>query len=95
MNPITILKDPLAPEQGIYTYKVEIYIGGKVDKPEDLKIEVGAPIITVDGGKTVRRMFPNEARLRNLTYSAQIRMNIDIFITRTMKTAEGFKSFVV
>jgi DNA-directed RNA polymerase II subunit RPB2 len=94
MNPITILKDPLAPEQGIYTYKVEIYIGGKVDKPEDLKIEVGAPIITVDGGKTVRRMFPNEARLRNLTYSAQIRMNIDIFITRTMKTAEGFKSIV-
>jgi len=94
MNPITILKDPLVPEQGIYTYKVEIYMGGKVDKPDDLKLEVGAPIITVDGGKTVRRMFPNEARLRNLSYSAQIRMDIDIIITRTIKTAEGFKPIV-
>lgn len=89
MNPITILKDPLAPERGIYTYKVEIYMGGKVDKPEDLKLEIGPPIITLDGGKTVRRMFPNEARLRDLTYSAQIRMNVDIFITRTVKVDEA------
>ena len=94
MNPITILKDPLAPERGIYTYKVEIFMGGKVDKPEDLKLEIGPPIITLDGGKTVRRMFPNEARLRDLTYSAQIRMNVDIFITRSVKVGEEFKETV-
>lgn len=94
MNPITVLKDPLAAERGIYTYKVEIYMGGKVDKPEDLKLEIGPPIITLDGGKTIRRMFPNEARLRDLSYSAQIRMNVDIFITRTVKVGEEFKPTV-
>lgn len=94
MNPITILKEPLAPEQGIYTYKIEIYIGGKkATNPSELKIEIGAPIITLDAGKTVRRMFPNEARLRGLTYSSQIRTTIDIFITRTVKEGNEFKTF--
>ena len=92
MNPIQIFKDPLAPEQGIYSYKVEIYMGGKVDKASDIKLEIGAPIVTLDAGKTVRRMFPNEARIRGLTYAAQIRMNIDIVITRTVKEGNDFKS---
>ena len=53
MNPITILKyiDPAKPEQG--SYKVEIYMGGKVDTPAELKLEFGSPIVTLDTGKTV------------------------------------------
>lgn len=92
MNPITIFKDPIAPEQGIYRYKTEIYLGGKVDKAADLRLEIGSPIITLDGGKTVRRMFPNEARLRGLTYATQIRMDIDIIVTRTEKKGDSFDS---
>uniref|UniRef100_A0A6C0DRY7 DNA-directed RNA polymerase n=1 Tax=viral metagenome TaxID=1070528 RepID=A0A6C0DRY7_9ZZZZ len=92
MNPILILKEPLAPDQGLYKYKTEIYIGGKVAEPKDLRINVGAPIITLDGGKTVRRMFPNEARLRGLTYAALIRADIDIVVTRTVKQGEEFVS---
>lgn len=88
-NPILVLKEPLAPEQGIYRYKTEIYIGGKVESAADLRIDVGAPIVTLDGGKTVRRMFPNEARMRGLTYAALIRCDIDIVITRTEKKAGG------
>lgn len=92
MNPILVLKDPLAPEQGIYKYKTEIFIGGRVADPSELRIDVGAPIITLDGGKTVRRMFPNEARLRGLTYAALIRADIDIVVTRTVKQGEEFVS---
>lgn len=92
MNPILVLKDPLAPEQGIYKYKTEIFIGGRVADPAELRIDVGAPIITLDGGKTVRRMFPNEARLRGLTYAALIRADIDIVVTRTVKQGEEFVS---
>lgn len=92
MNPITIFKDPISPEQGIYRYKTEIYLGGKVDKAADLRLEIGSPIITLDGGKTVRRMFPNEARLRGLTYAAQIRMDIDIIVTRTERKGDSFDS---
>lgn len=91
-NPILILKDPLAPERGIYKYKTEIYIGGKVENASDLRLEIGAPIITLDGGETVRRMFPNEARIRGLTYAAQIRTDIDIVITMSQKRGEDYES---
>ena len=88
-NPVTILKDPLA--EGRYKYKTEIFFGGKVDTPKELRIEYGSPIITLDSGKTVRRMFPNEARLRGLTYYSQIRMDIDIVITRTVMRGQSFQ----
>jgi DNA-directed RNA polymerase beta subunit len=74
-NPIVVLKEPLDAEKGIYKYKTEIFVGGDVPV-EDLAIDVGPPVITLNGGKTVRRMFPNEARLRNLTYAAQFRADI-------------------
>jgi DNA-directed RNA polymerase II subunit RPB2 len=92
MNPITIFKDPLSTEQGIYRYKTEIYLGGKVETAADLRLELGAPIITLDGGKTIRRMFPNEARLRGLTYSSQMRMDIDIVVTQSEKKGDTFES---
>ena len=82
-NPITILKEPLDPEKGIYKYKTEIYVGGIVEKPEDLALEVGAPVITLDGGTTIRRMFPNEARIRDLTYAATFRADIHVRLTFT------------
>jgi DNA-directed RNA polymerase II subunit RPB2 len=90
-NPATILKDPLG--EGKYKYKTEIFFGGKVNYPSELRIQCGSPIITLDSGKTVRRMYPNEARLRGLTYYSQIRMDIDIEITRTVKRGETFQEF--
>ncbi len=82
-NPIVVLKEPLDAEKGIYKYKTEIFVGGDVAAIEDLAIDVGPPVITLNGGKTVRRMFPNEARLRNLTYAAQFRADILIRLTFT------------
>ena len=91
-NPVTILKDPIS--DGRYKYKTEIFFGGKVATPQELRIEYGSPIVTLDSGKTVRRMFPNEARLRGLTYYSQIRMDIDIQVTRTIKRGEAFQEIV-
>lgn len=86
-NPITILKEPLDAERGIYKYKTEIFIGGDVPSAETLGLDVGAPVMTLDDGKTVRRMFPNEARLRNLTYAATFQADILIRMTFTAAAA--------
>jgi DNA-directed RNA polymerase II subunit RPB2 len=88
-NPLVILKKPLDTSKArnynspltAFQYRTEIYIGGETKVAEDLAIDVGAPIITLDDGKTIRRMFPNEARLRNLTYAAQFRADITIKTT--------------
>jgi len=85
-NPITILKEPLDAEKGIYKYKTEIFVGGAADTPANLVFDVGAPIISLDGGTTLRRMFPNEARIRDITYAATFRVNILIRLTFTNPT---------
>jgi DNA-directed RNA polymerase II subunit RPB2 len=88
-NPITILKEPLDAERGIYKYKTEIFIGGDVADASELAIDVGSPIVVLDGGKTVRRMFPNEARIRNLTYAANFQADILVRTTWTTLDAAG------
>jgi len=87
-NPITILKEPLKNNQ--YAYKVEIYVGGKTER-QNLALDVGVPSINLDNGKTVRRMFPNEAALRDLTYAATFQADISIHITFTEEVGDGFK----
>ena len=87
-NPITDLKEPLDESGSVYKYKTEIFVGGEAKSVEDLAIDVGAPIITLDDGKTVRRMFPNEARIRDLTYATTIRADILIRLTLTEPSAQ-------
>jgi DNA-directed RNA polymerase II subunit RPB2 len=85
-NPITILKEPLGSRDDVnrqYAFKTEIFIGDQVDKPESLGIQFAPPIITLDGGKTVRKMFPMEARLRNLSYSVTVLVDLRIRVTYT------------
>ena len=88
-NPITILKEPIDAERGVYKYKTEIFVGGVVDTPESLVLDVGAPVVTLDAGTTVRRMFPNEARIRNITYASTFRADILIRLTFTVKSDSG------
>jgi DNA-directed RNA polymerase II subunit RPB2 len=55
-----------------YRYETRIYIGGKdVDK-----IYYGKPVIFDEDNK--HYMFPNEARLRNMTYGVSIHYDVDI-----------------
>ncbi len=90
-NPIVFLKEPLNKEATEFKYRVEIYIGGPAATPDKLAITYSPPVITLDGANTVRRMFPNEARLRNLTYAVQVSADIHVKVTVTeeVKGADG------
>jgi DNA-directed RNA polymerase II subunit RPB2 len=78
-NPILILKDLINAETSTYKYKVEIYVGGM----DGTAIEIGTPTVSLQNTDEVRVLFPNEARLRNLTYASQIYADIIVKITYT------------
>ncbi len=77
-NPIIILKNPKE-RRGAhdYKYEVKIYIGGE----SGTEIFVGTPTVALQNGEDVRALFPNEARLRNMTYALQIQANIRVAIS--------------
>ena len=93
-NPIVFLKEPLDKEKTVFAYRVEIFIGSGSSGSSDSGssgssdaassgLTISSPVVELDGGHTVRRMFPNEARLRNMTYAAQINADILIRVTFT------------
>lgn len=81
-NPIIILKDLLFEERNIYKYRVEIFVGGE----DGNAIEIGTPTISLQNSSEVRILYPNEARLRNMTYATSIYADIVVKITYTTTT---------
>jgi DNA-directed RNA polymerase II subunit RPB2 len=81
-NPIIILKDAIDADRNIYKHKAEIYIGGKDGK----SINIGSPTLSLQNGNEVRLLFPNEARLRNLTYASTV--YVDIYIKLYINSIE-------
>lgn len=77
-NPIRLLKNPKGANYpaGQFDYQVDVYIGGT----EYNKLKIGVPTLIQGRGEQAekRLLFPNEARLRNLTYSAPIFADINI-----------------
>jgi DNA-directed RNA polymerase II subunit RPB2 len=80
-NPITVFKDLLPPDASAaaagaagsrYKYEVRVYIGGR----DGTAIQIGRP--AVRHMETTRALFPNEARLRDLTYSAPVMVKIEV-----------------
>ena len=88
-NPIVLLKGPLDKDAGIFAYRIEVFIGGDAATSADLGITIANPVIVLDNGNTVRRMFPNEARLRNLTYAAEVKADILVRVTFTTPKEGG------
>jgi DNA-directed RNA polymerase II subunit RPB2 len=82
-NPIKILKQQ-NPETKNYDYRANIYLGGK----EGDQIYYGKPIIFDDDRE--HYMYPNIARLRNMTYAITIHYDvfIEYFITEDGETTE-------
>ena len=78
-NPILILKDLIDETDNTYRYKVEIFIGGE----NGTEIEIGTPTVSLQNTKDVRILFPNEARLRNLTYASSVYATIIVKIKYT------------
>jgi DNA-directed RNA polymerase II subunit RPB2 len=77
-TPILIVKE-LIPNTNKYKYKVEIFVGG----PDATQIQIGTPTISLQNATDVRLLFPNEARLRGLTYASTVTANIIVRITYT------------
>lgn len=88
-NPIVFLKEPLDADGTVFAYRVEVFIGGDAPTPDKLALTISPPVVTLDKGNTVRRLFPNEARLRNMTYSAQINADILVRVTFTRPGGAG------
>jgi DNA-directed RNA polymerase II subunit RPB2 len=63
----------------IFESSARIYFGGKNGK----QIYFGKPII-YDNNENIHYMFPNEARLRNMTYSIPIYCDLEIDIIRVL-----------
>jgi DNA-directed RNA polymerase II subunit RPB2 len=74
-NPFLLLKQ--ARKDGLHKYRVEIYIGGV----SGTDIEIGTPTLTLQKTQEIRVLFPNEARLRNLTYSSTVYASIYVRVT--------------
>ena len=61
-------------------YRIEIFVGGLNGD----EIDIGTPTISLQKTKEVRVLFPNEARLRNLTYASTVYANVLVRITISM-----------
>jgi DNA-directed RNA polymerase II subunit RPB2 len=76
-NPIVFQKDQ-NPETNIFNLRSEIFIGGKMGD----RIYYGKPVIFDEENSGLEKrshfMYPNEARLRNMSYSTTIHYDIDI-----------------
>jgi DNA-directed RNA polymerase II subunit RPB2 len=87
-NPILLLKDLISdPDSSkpVYRYKVEIFVGGK----DGRGISIGTPTIALQSAEEVRVLFPNEARLRNLSYRSTVMVDMYIQVTMMAMNARG------
>ena len=73
LNPITFNAELNKPT-GEFQHNIEIYFG----KRDLTGIYYGKPII-YENGKT-KTLYPNEARLRNMTYSIGIHLDIEVVL---------------
>ena len=89
-NPLLLLQEKLG-NTDEYKYRVEVFIGGlKGDQ-----FYIGTPSISLKENTEVRVLYPNEARLRNLTYATNIEADIVIKITFTKYVDNKLQSIVV
>ena len=85
-NPIRFFKE-VDQETEEYKYECNLYLGGK----EADKIYYGKPIIYDNENETerVHYMYPNEARLRNMSYKFTIHYDVDIEFRILVDKEEG------
>jgi DNA-directed RNA polymerase II subunit RPB2 len=75
-NPILLLEEKIG-NTDEYAYKVEIFIGGLNGD----QFFIGTPTLSLKNNEEIRILYPNEARLRNLTYASTVEAAIIIRVT--------------
>jgi len=83
-NPILLLEEKIV-NTDEFAYKVEIFVGGLNGD----QFFIGTPTVSLKGNDEIRTLYPNEARLRNLTYSSSVEANILVRITFTRPNESG------
>ena len=81
-NPIKIYKEPLNIDKTKFKYEINIHFGEELDSkgeivPETENIFITSPVI-YDSSNNSSYMYPNDARLRGLTYACNVFANIGI-----------------
>jgi DNA-directed RNA polymerase II subunit RPB2 len=82
-------------------YKCKLYLGGK----DGTAVYFGKPIIydytddaAIEDSEFKHYMYPNEARLRNMTYATTIRVDVDVEMTypnsETDETRDNYQPFI-
>lgn len=79
LNPFVILKNQ---ENGRVAHEINIYVGGRNGD----EVFINKPTIFEQGEQ--RAMFPNEARIRDLTYQSELYANVTVVYT-TKEKLEG------
>ena len=74
-NPIKLIKNQ-DPKTKQYNNRCELYLGGKSGN----RIYYGKPIIVENDENKL--MYPNTARLRNMTYSFSIHYDLEVFVEK-------------
>ena len=86
-NPIRFIKDQHEsnnPKNRIFQYQAYIYLGGKNAD----RVYYGKPIIYDDNDRE-HMMYPNEARLRNMTYAFTIHVDVEVeFVIKVYDEAD-------
>jgi DNA-directed RNA polymerase II subunit RPB2 len=72
-NPIRIMKQQ-DPKTNEFHLKCNLYLGGKTGD----KLYYGKPIIYDENDRKEHFMYPNEARLRNMTYGITIHYDVEV-----------------
>ena len=89
-NPLVLMKNKL--KSGLYSNEVQLYFGGE----DGSEIFYGKPIVNNEDKNEF--MYPNHARMQNMTYAFTIHYNILVrYILRTeyneeIETVERFES---
>ena len=73
-NPIRIMKEQ-DPKTHEFRLKAELYLGGKAGE----RVYIGKPVIYDEGREHF--MYPNEARLRNMTYAVTVHYDVEVVFT--------------
>ncbi len=85
MNPIKIVSK-LDEATGEFTAECNLYVGGR----DGTRLYFAKPTIFDDttGDKPPHYMYPNEARLRNMTYAMTIHYDVDVEVKNMLNAAE-------
>lgn len=83
-NPLTLLQDPIG-TSGVYAHKIELFVGGL----DGTGIQIGTPTLSLKDAEEIRVLYPNEARLRNLTYASPILVDLAIRLTVSRPNPSG------